>query len=104
MYVYRNFDEDSIFAESFHDTVFLSDNPPWSPIAAYIDESGDKPHAMLTTRHDIDGTEDILRREALAITAAMITRLKAFSTKEHVYIPVSILSDSCFFYFLLTNF
>lgn len=43
---------------------------------------------MFTMRHEVvPDVEDLLRGEALAIVAAMITRLEHFSPK-HRYIPV----------------
>ena len=93
--IVRDFGENAIFADEFEDTLFLSNKPSWSPIAAYVNKREDQPHVMFTTRHDIDPRgEDLLRGEALAIAAAMITRLRRFSSEGHIYVPVSLMDPN----------
>lgn len=98
--VNRNFEEDAIFGEIFEDTLFLSDLPSWSPIAAFY-YTEHPPHVMFTMRHDFEANDNLLRGEALAITAAVLTGLKEF-TPEYIYIPVRTLTTPRFLYNFLT--
>ncbi|KAI9928133.1 hypothetical protein MW887_002166 [Aspergillus wentii] len=87
----RNFTANGVFSDVFEDTLFNSNEPPWNPVEAYkLPE--EYPHTMFTMRHDVQGEEELLRGEVLAIVAAMSTRMKLYSPSGHLYIPVLVFS------------
>lgn len=89
---YRNINDDAIFGKRFEGSLFHSSLPLWSPVAAYIDRAK-RPHVMFTMRHDFQPMgEELLRGDALAITAAIITRFDKFRSTGHAYVPVLVLS------------
>lgn len=82
---HRDFEKNAVFANRFKSTLFYSN---WSPIAAYTDLKR-QPHVLFTMKHDHHPQgEELLRGEALAITAAMVTRLERFRSEGHAFVPV----------------
>ncbi|KAJ9272790.1 hypothetical protein DTO212C5_1051 [Paecilomyces variotii] len=78
--------------KEFHHTVYSSQErntmKAWYILEGY-------PHMMFTIAHSFKGREEyLLRGELLAITAAMITRLRSGYLPEHTIIPVGNLISS----------
>ena len=76
----------------YADTLFLEENPPFAPVASWVtNNQQERPHIMLTLRHDATVDERLLRGELLTIVAAMNSRLSFRYFKRHVIAPVRII-------------
>ena len=79
----------SIFRELYAETLFFEEIPAFAPVASWVtNNQQERPHIMLTLRHEATVDERLLRGELLTIVAAMNRRLSFRYFRRHAVAPV----------------